>query len=77
MLRTVLYTCLDTGLRLLCPFMPYVCEELFQRLPRWSQQEPPSVTVTPFPTTAECGPWRHQEVGQQEFQKNKLFSWST
>ena len=30
--------------------MPYVSEELFQRLPRWSDQEPPSITVTPFPT---------------------------
>ena len=48
--RTVLYTCLDTGLRLISPFMPYVSEELFQRLPRWSDQEPPSITVTPFPT---------------------------
>ena len=55
--RTVLYTCLDTGLRLISPFMPYVSEELFQRLPRWSDQEPPSITVTPFPTTLDT-PYR-------------------
>ncbi len=33
--------------------MPFISEELFQRLPRWSAQEPPSITVTPFPTLAE------------------------
>uniref|UniRef100_A0A8C4WJL3 Valine--tRNA ligase n=1 Tax=Gopherus evgoodei TaxID=1825980 RepID=A0A8C4WJL3_9SAUR len=32
--RCTLYTCLDAGLRLLSPFMPFVSEELFQRLPR-------------------------------------------
>ena len=55
--RTVLYTCLDTGLRLISPFMPYVSEELFQRLPRWTDQEPPSITVTPFPTLQDT-PYR-------------------
>jgi len=48
--RTVLYTCLDSGLRLISPFMPFISEELFQRLPRWSAKEPPSIMVTPFPT---------------------------
>eukprot|EP00088_Acartia_fossae_P003005 TRINITY_DN11252_c0_g1_i1.p1 TRINITY_DN11252_c0_g1~~TRINITY_DN11252_c0_g1_i1.p1 ORF type:complete len:641 (+),score=87.25 TRINITY_DN11252_c0_g1_i1:1-1923(+) len=49
--RHVLYTCLDGGLRLISPFMPYISEELFQRLPRWSSSEPPSIMVTPFPAT--------------------------
>eukprot|EP00088_Acartia_fossae_P071292 TRINITY_DN975_c0_g1_i12.p1 TRINITY_DN975_c0_g1~~TRINITY_DN975_c0_g1_i12.p1 ORF type:complete len:1148 (-),score=390.12 TRINITY_DN975_c0_g1_i12:331-3774(-) len=47
--RHVLYTCLDCGLRLISPFMPFISEELYQRLPRWSAQEPPSIMVTPFP----------------------------
>ena len=47
--RHVLYTCLDGGLRMISPFMPFISEELFQRLPRWSSNEPPSITVTPFP----------------------------
>jgi len=47
--RNVLYTCLDGGLRLISPFMPFISEELFQRLPRWSDQEPPSICVTPYP----------------------------
>ena len=49
--RTVLYTCLDTALRLISPFMPFVSEELFQRLPRWSDNEPPSIMVTSYPTS--------------------------
>ena len=32
--RHVLYYCLEQGLRLLHPFMPFVTEELYQRLPR-------------------------------------------
>ena len=52
--RTVLYTCLDTGLRLISPFMPYVSEELYQRLPRWSSSEPPSIMVTSYPTDTSC-----------------------
>ena len=43
------YTCLDTALRLLSPFMPFLSEELFQRLPRRQGDAFPSVTVAPFP----------------------------
>jgi valyl-tRNA synthetase len=46
--RRVLYTCLDLGLRLLSPFMPFITEELFQRLPR-SNEEISSICVAPFP----------------------------
>nr|XP_028575627.1 valine--tRNA ligase isoform X1 [Podarcis muralis] len=57
--RNVLYTCLDAGLRLLSPFMPFVTEELFQRLPRRSPSDPPSICVTPYPSTEQyC--WRDE-----------------
>merc|ERR1712013_562654 len=59
--RNVLYTCLDGGLRLISPFMPYISEELFQRLPRWSAKEPPSIMVTPFPTSTNT-PYRDTAV---------------
>jgi len=59
--RTVLYTCLDSGLRLISPFMPFISEELFQRLPRWSSNEPPSIMVTSFPTTTNT-PYRNTTV---------------
>uniref|UniRef100_A0A8C8S2U5 Valine--tRNA ligase n=1 Tax=Pelusios castaneus TaxID=367368 RepID=A0A8C8S2U5_9SAUR len=55
--RCTLYTCLETGLRLLSPFMPFVSEELFQRLPRRDSSAPPSICVTPYPSTEQfC--WR-------------------
>ena len=47
--RDVLYTCLETGLRLLQPMMPFVSEELYQRLPRRSATCPPSLCVTSYP----------------------------
>uniref|UniRef100_A0A9J8A9M6 Valine--tRNA ligase n=1 Tax=Cyprinus carpio carpio TaxID=630221 RepID=A0A9J8A9M6_CYPCA len=52
--RQTLYTCLEVGLRLLSPIMPFVTEELFQRLPRRrAQDSPPSICVTPYPETSE------------------------
>ena len=48
--REVLYTCLDTGLRLISPFMPFISEELYQRLPRRKpESDPPSICVTGYP----------------------------
>lgn len=52
--RQTLFTCLETGLRLLAPIMPFVGEELYQRLPRrQSQDGHPSIHVTPYPETEE------------------------
>ncbi|KAI1885756.1 hypothetical protein AGOR_G00207080 [Albula goreensis] len=63
--RQTLYTCLEVGLRLLSPIMPFVSEELFQRLPRrHSESSPPSISVTPYPESSEfC--WHSEEVDQQ------------
>eukprot|EP00731_Ephydatia_muelleri_P023901 Em0016g172a len=47
--RAALYTSLDVGLRVLSPFMPFLTEELFQRLPRRSPSAPLSICVTPYP----------------------------
>ncbi|KAI9568346.1 tRNA synthetases class I-domain-containing protein [Boletus coccyginus] len=47
--QQTLHTCLDHGLRLLHPFMPFVTEELWQRLPRRSI-DPPSIMVSRYPT---------------------------
>ena len=47
--RNVLYTCLDVGLRLLHPFMPFVSEELYQRLPRRSDKHASSICIAPYP----------------------------
>ncbi|XP_014667746.1 PREDICTED: valine--tRNA ligase-like [Priapulus caudatus] len=47
--RSVLYTCLDMALRLISPFMPFISEELYQRLPRRTPNCPPSICVTAYP----------------------------
>jgi len=46
-----LYTCLDSGLRLMHPAMPYLTEELFQRLPHRKGEAPDSICIAPFPET--------------------------
>jgi len=46
--RETLYTCLDNGLRLLHPFMPFVTEELWQRLPR-RPNDTESICIAPYP----------------------------
>merc|ERR1711988_1345708 len=56
--RNVLYFCLDAALRLISPFMPFISEELFQRLPRWSSKEPPSIMVTKLPDQKEMKEFR-------------------
>ncbi|KAF8966826.1 tRNA synthetases class I-domain-containing protein [Flammula alnicola] len=47
--QQTLYTCLDNGLCLLHPFMPFVTEELWQRLPRRPNDPTPSIMVSAFP----------------------------
>merc|ERR1712223_960829 len=41
--KAVLYTCLDNGLKLISPFMPYISEELYQRLPKATSTGSPAV----------------------------------
>ncbi|KAI8871545.1 valyl-tRNA synthetase [Ramicandelaber brevisporus] len=50
-----LYTCLEGGLLLLAPFMPYLTEELWHRIPQRPITEPGakpirSISLAPFPT---------------------------
>uniref|UniRef100_A0A8C7CHV8 valine--tRNA ligase n=1 Tax=Oncorhynchus kisutch TaxID=8019 RepID=A0A8C7CHV8_ONCKI len=62
--RQTLFTCLETGLRLLAPIMPFVGEELYQRLPRRrSQDDRSSIHVTPYPETEFC--WHSEDVDRQ------------
>ncbi|KAI9701638.1 MAG: valine--tRNA ligase [Bogoriella megaspora] len=45
-----LYTTLEGGLKLLSPFMPFLSEELWQRLPRRHGDTTESITIASFPT---------------------------
>ncbi|KAI8820771.1 tRNA synthetases class I-domain-containing protein [Fimicolochytrium jonesii] len=47
--KDVLYICLEAGLKLLHPFMPFVTEELYQRLPRRPDDKVPSIMITRYP----------------------------
>ncbi|KAF2753134.1 valyl-tRNA synthetase [Pseudovirgaria hyperparasitica] len=44
-----LYTALETGLRLVSPFMPFLTEELWQRLPRRPKDNTSSITIAEYP----------------------------
>ena len=52
--RDTLWTCLDGGLRLLHPFMPFVTEELWQRLPRRAAETAPSIMVADYPAFTDA-----------------------
>ncbi|GAB0089448.1 Valyl-tRNA synthetase [Sergentomyia squamirostris] len=63
--RRTLYTCLEYGLKLISPFMPFISEELFQRLPR-ADVTIPSICIAPYPEVSEC-PWRNEMI-EKEFE---------
>ena len=45
-----LYICLDAALKMLHPTMPYLTEELYQRLPHLPAAASDSICIAPFPT---------------------------
>nr|XP_035976328.1 valine--tRNA ligase, mitochondrial isoform X1 [Halichoerus grypus] len=62
----VLFSCADAGLRLLAPLMPFLAEELWQRLPRRpGGSSAPSISVAPYPTAHSLGHWHQPELEQR------------
>jgi len=47
--QNTLYTALEGGLKLLHPFMPFVTEDLWQRLPRRPEDDCESIMISSFP----------------------------
>jgi len=63
--QNILYTCLDSGLRLMSPFMPFLTEELYQRLPHKKESCPESIAVASYPSkTHWCNEHLEKEVEQ-------------
>ncbi|KAK2489995.1 hypothetical protein MC885_006208 [Smutsia gigantea] len=61
----VLFSCADVGLRLLAPLMPFLAEELWQRLPpRPGSPLAPSISVAPYPSARSLEPWCQPELEQ-------------
>lgn len=56
--QQTLYVCLEFGLRLLHPSMPFVTEELWQRLP--GKRSTASITIAPYPLLMEK--WTNAEA---------------
>ncbi|XP_042860991.1 valine--tRNA ligase-like isoform X2 [Penaeus japonicus] len=63
--RNVLYTALHVGLTLISPFMPFLSEELFQRLPPRTANQPPSICVTPYPESEEYDVFFDEKVDEK------------
>ncbi|XP_020102255.1 valine--tRNA ligase, mitochondrial 1-like [Ananas comosus] len=59
--RDALWICLDTGLRLLHPFMPFVTEELWQRLPQPADTcRKDSIMISEYPSVQE--EWTNEQI---------------
>ncbi|VDP12820.1 unnamed protein product, partial [Soboliphyme baturini] len=63
--RQILYFVMDTALRLISPFMPFITEELWQRLPSLAHvQRSESICVAKYPTPKEyC--WENVDAERQ------------
>ncbi|EYB94257.1 hypothetical protein Y032_0173g387 [Ancylostoma ceylanicum] len=58
--KATLYHCVETGLRLISPVMPFLSEELWQHLPRLATH-PPSIIVHAYPETSEY-PFANEKI---------------
>ncbi|KAL6724591.1 hypothetical protein Aduo_019467 [Ancylostoma duodenale] len=58
--KATLYHCVETGLRLISPVMPFLSEELWQHLPRLATH-PPSIIVHAYPETSQY-PFTNEKI---------------
>ncbi|ELR21946.1 valine-tRNA ligase [Acanthamoeba castellanii str. Neff] len=68
-IKNVLNTCLESYFRLLHPFMPYVSEELWQRLPT-SQEKEDCLMHAAYPLAAnQVAAWRNEETYEKPMEE--------
>lgn len=60
--RNTIYNCYEIGLRLLHPFMPFVTEELWQRLPR-RESDTESIMIAPYPDNLSS--WKNENLERE------------
>ncbi|KAF9963240.1 hypothetical protein BGZ65_004990 [Modicella reniformis] len=63
----VLQTCFDASLRMMHPFMPFVTEELWQRLLPATAHQETSIMISSFPSNRELGSWKN-EVAEKDME---------
>ena len=63
--QQTLYTALEGGLTLLHPFMPFLTEELWQRLPRRPDDNCPSIVKAAYP---QCNPEFKDEASEEAYE---------
>lgn len=66
--KMVLFECLSAGIRMLHPMMPFVTEELYQRLP--GPVVPESICIAPYPTSDPCRTFNDAEASIEAVMKN-------
>ena len=71
--RQTLYTCIENNLRLLHPFMPFLSEELYQRLPKRASNQVSSICVERYPEVSKFA-WTRDEVLEKEVD-NLVMDW--
>lgn len=66
--RMVLYECLSAGIRMLHPMIPFVTEELYQRLP--GPTSPESICIAPYPVADKSRHFEDAESSMEAVMKN-------
>ncbi|KAG0243585.1 hypothetical protein BGW41_001796 [Actinomortierella wolfii] len=61
----VLQTCFDASLRMLHPFMPFVTEELWQRMLPSTAPQDWSIMTSNFPVAEEFDAWKDEKADQE------------
>ncbi|CAD5228298.1 unnamed protein product [Bursaphelenchus okinawaensis] len=64
-IRAVLYACVDGFLRLISPFMPFITEELWQRLPKRASVTAVSVAVAEYPHPEDYKELRNDKLEKE------------